>query len=106
MPNAQQVVKGQQVENIMVGSGPRPGLPYVAILFGYVALLVCHLDEPQDALLLCARADHDSTALSAAVGLTGNSVSENWVHRKPGFREHHLEARGFREDYPSRHLSE
>jgi hypothetical protein len=30
---------------------------------------VCHLDEPQDALLLCAGVDYDSTALSAAVGL-------------------------------------
>jgi hypothetical protein len=34
-----------------------------------VALLVCHPDEPQDTLLLCAGADHDSTVLSAAVVL-------------------------------------
>src|SRR5215203_6867197 len=33
--------------------------------------LVCHLDGPQDTLLLCAGADHDSTVLSAAVGLEG-----------------------------------
>jgi hypothetical protein len=59
----------------------------VAILFGYVALLVCHLDEPQDALLLCAKADHDSTALSAAVGLAGNSVSEKRRMQEISFRE-------------------
>ena len=41
------------------------------------AALVCHLDELQDALLLCAGADHGSTALSAAVGLeTVRKVSD------------------------------
>jgi hypothetical protein len=49
-----------------------------------VALLVCHPDESQDTLLLCAEADHDSTVLSAAVGLeSGERAAREIPERQP-----------------------